>query len=99
MTEVRKRSLRNLAAMALSGTSEVADAGLVLSHSLDQMRLSVDTLVRSIELGGFDPTEVQGHLIGLQHRLEALENFSDECLSVSFLPLEDDDGSETAVAS
>lgn len=91
MSRIRKRSLRNLAAMALSGTPEVADAGLVLSHSLGQLRLGVDALVRSLELGGFDPTDLQSHLIGLQYRFAALEDFTDECLEVAYLPLDDED--------
>jgi hypothetical protein len=101
VNRIRKRSLRNLAAMALSGTPEVTDAGLVLSHSLGQLRLNVDTLVRSIELGGLDANELQSHLIGLQHRFAALEDFTDECLEVAYLPLddEDDDTSQGPVPS
>lgn len=96
MTSIRKRGLRDLAAMALSGTPETRDAGLVLSHSLAQLKLSVYSLVSALELGGMDKADLQGHLIGLQYRCEALENFTDECLQVTFLPLDDEPGAEAA---
>lgn len=99
MTRIRKRSLRDLAAMALSGTSDVTDAGAVLGHSLAQLKLGLYSLVSAIELGGIDKADLQGHLIGLQYRAEALENFSDECLRVEFLPLEDEDEPVMEVAS
>jgi hypothetical protein len=99
VTKTRKRSLRDLASMALSGSPEVGDAGLVLSLSLGQLRLSVDSLVRAVELGGLDPGDLQGHLIGIQHRCAALENFTDECLEVAFLPLDDEEGEERQVPS
>lgn len=96
MTRIRRRALRDLASMALSGTAEVNDAGLVLSHSLGQLRLTVDTLVSAIELGGMDRSDLQGHLIGIQHRCAALEGFTDECLQVTFLPLDEEQSEEAA---
>jgi hypothetical protein len=94
VTKTRKRSLRDIASMALSGSPEVEDGGLVLSHSLGQLRLSVDALLRSVELGGLDTGDLQGHLIGIENRVAALENFTDECLKVAFLPLDDEESEE-----
>jgi hypothetical protein len=85
--------------MALSGTCETNDAAVVLGISLHQLRLNVAALNCAVASCELDRDDLQSHLIGLQHRLEALENFSDECLSVSFLPLDDEDGPGTAVAS
>jgi hypothetical protein len=96
VSRIRKRSLRDLAAMALSGTGDVDDAGLVLGHSLAQLKLNVDALVSAIELGSMEKSDIQGHLIGLQYRCAALENFTDECLVVEYLPLDDEHGAEAA---
>lgn len=99
MSRIRKQGLRDLAAMALAGTPQVEDPGVVLALSLEQLRLGLHNLVSALELGGVERDELQGNLIGLQYRCEALQNFSDECLSVSFLPLGDEGDAETAVAS
>jgi hypothetical protein len=90
MTRIRKRALRDMACMALSGTCETADAGVVLGVSLQHLRLTVAALTTSIEACDIERDDLQSHLIGLRHRLEALENFADECLSISFLPLGDE---------
>jgi hypothetical protein len=93
MNGIRKRALRDMACMALSGTCETTDAGVVLGISLQQLRLTVAALNTSIEACDLDRNDLQSHLIGIRHRLEALENFADECLAVSFLPLgEEDEG-------
>lgn len=99
MTRIRKRALRDMACMALSGTPETEDAAVVLGISLQQLRLHVAGLSTAIEAADIHRDDLQSQLIGLRHRLEALENFADECLAVSFLPLDDEDELATAVAS
>jgi hypothetical protein len=41
-----------------------------------------------------DRADLQGHLIGLRYRCAALEDFTDECLSVEYVPLGDESGQE-----
>jgi hypothetical protein len=99
MTRIRKRALRDMACMALSGTCETTDAGVVLGVSLSQMRLGVSAMNVVLGAGEFNRDELQSFLIGVQHRLEALENFADECLDISFIPLDDEEEPAAAVPS
>ncbi|HKY37204.1 MAG TPA: hypothetical protein VJN18_14775 [Polyangiaceae bacterium] len=81
------RTMRALVAKSLAGDVDPDDAHAVLGRALEQLNLAADALSHTAEGCGLKV----GHLLVLRDRIAAVEHFVEDCCTVAYQPLGDDD--------